>query len=195
MSASIVPIGIVIQWCVTDVLLHKRHPSFLSFILTMADHHLSLLLFKVSNEFVCSASLIAVAILWIQLLVVQYLGLGTCLFEAPLAIRCRRFYSKPLQIQQNHDNQVDHIRASRPLWSLKEARHFHLLFIIVIKMSSHSVYVELIAIPEKPKERTRRGQAIRRWKEESQTRRIDPRIACVKNHQGYNFLQGMKFLD
>ena len=110
-----VPIGIVIQWCVTDVLLlHKRHPSFLSFILTMADHHLSLLLFKVSNEFVCSASLIAVlAILWIQLLVVQYLG--TRLFEAPLAIRCRRFYSKPLQNQQNHDNQVDHIRASRPL--------------------------------------------------------------------------------
>jgi len=31
MSASIVPIGIVIQWCVTDVLFHKRHP-FISLI-------------------------------------------------------------------------------------------------------------------------------------------------------------------
>ena len=41
-SASI-PIGIVIQWCTTDVLIHKRHPFiFLSFILTMmANHHLS----------------------------------------------------------------------------------------------------------------------------------------------------------
>ena len=31
MSASIVPIGIVIQWSMTDALLHKRHP-FISLI-------------------------------------------------------------------------------------------------------------------------------------------------------------------
>ena len=52
MSTSIVPIGFVIQWCMTDVLLHKRHP-FISLILTMANHHLLLPLFKfVSNDFV-----------------------------------------------------------------------------------------------------------------------------------------------
>ena len=49
-------------------------------------------------------------------------------------------------------------------------------YCIVIEMSSHRVYVKLIAIPEEPKGRTRRGQAIRRWKEESQTRLIDPRF-------------------
>ena len=37
---------------------------------------------------------IAVAILWIQLLVVP------ASLKIPLAVRCRRFYSKPLQIQQ-----------------------------------------------------------------------------------------------
>ena len=55
----------------------------------------------------------------------SYRGTSTCLFEdSARCSLCRRFYSKPLQIQQNHDNQVDHIRASR---------------------------VELIAIPEEPK--------------------------------------------
>ena len=79
MSTSIVPIGIVIQWCMTDVLFHKRHP-LVSLILTMManHHHLSSPLFKVSNDFVCSALELAVAIFWIQLLVVP----ASCLFEA-----------------------------------------------------------------------------------------------------------------
>ena len=139
--------------------------SFLSFILTMmANHHLSLPLFKVWNDFVCSAS---------YSYLVQFFGSNyswcTCLL--PLwSFRSLFAVSPPLFTQSrtkfnSHDNQVGHIRASRPLWSLKEVRRrSHLLFIIVIKMSSHRVYVE-------------------------------PRFACVKNHQGYNFLQGMKFLD
>ena len=117
MSTSIVPIGIVIQWCMTDdVVLHKRHP-FISLILTMmADHHLSLPLLEVSNGFVCSASYS-----WCNSLDPSTTRCTEVQVPAslkiPLAVRCvaATFYSKPLQIQQNHDTQVDHIRASRPL--------------------------------------------------------------------------------
>ena len=118
-------IGIVIQWCVTD----KRHP-FISLIYSHNDGQPSSFIAAVQSlERLCLFRSTASCCNSLDPSIMDRL---------PLAVRCvaATFYSKSLQIQQNHDNQVDHIRVS-----LKEACHSHLF--MMNNVSCLPVFVRL----------------------------------------------------